>query len=407
MSSPTSGRIVRRKRQRRRSVIPKIVWAVLACGGAALVIGGILFALNRLDRLSRHDPLPGYVADVGVLVDEYRRFNGDTLDAANEVSQFFVRADEQMLRGDLVAALASMRRVSRDAAVPVVFTDIGVLSLAMHDEAQALQAFREVFVRDPSYGVRQDGGSKELAATLAKAKIALTAEAEPNSGRDTANLIPFGGGIEGEILDGSDVDSFRLITPPAPRDVLTFEVTTASATLEPGIRIYDSEMRPMEEGRALSRPGKPVKVQLALPPNRPLYVQVWGGNGTTGRYVLRGSSTHAFDAYEPNDTLATATLVHLGSTTHASILDGKDIDTYLVESPVATTLTAEVLEHSRSLAPALTFFGPDKNRLTVEPRKTVFEEWLKYQFTAQAHQRYYIQVSSEKGTSGEYTLKVE
>jgi hypothetical protein len=407
MSAPLPGRIVRKKRKRRRSGIPKIAWVVMAVGGIAALLMGIFFVLYRLDRLSRHRPLPGYVQQVSLLLDEYRHFYGDILDPAGEVSQAFVLANEQMLRGDVGAAVSNLRRVSRDAAVPAVFTDLGVLYLAMHDESQAVEAFREAFVRESEYGVSRESASRELAAAWAKARVALTTEKEPNNSRDDANLIQFGGGVDGEISGASDVDSFRMITPPAPRDILSFEVTTTSPTFEAGIRVYDSDLRPIDEGRALGRPGKPVKVQLTLPPNRSIYVQVWGGNGTTGRYVLRGSAMNAFDAHEPNDTISMATTVLVGSTTHASILDGKDVDTYVVESPNATSLTVEILEHSPSLSPTLTFFGPDKNRLTLDPRKTVFDEWLRYQFTTQAHQRYYIQVSSDRDTKGDYTLRVE
>jgi hypothetical protein len=407
MSAPLPGQIVRPKRKRRRAGIPKVAGAVMAFGGIAALLTGIFFVLNRVDQLSRHHPLPGYVQQVSVLLDEYRHFYGELLDPVGEVSQSFVLANEQMLRGDLGAAVSNLRRVSRDAAVPAVFTDLGVLYLAMHDETQAVHAFREAFVRDSSYGVSRANGTRELAAAWAKARVALTTEKEPNNRRDDANVIQFGGVVDGEISEASDVDSFRMITPPAPRDILTFEVTTSSPNFEAGIRMYDSELRPIDEGRAVGHPGKPVKVQLTLPPNRSIYVQLWGANGTTGRYVLRGSAMNAFDAHEPNDTISMATTVLVGSTTHASILDGKDVDTYVVESPNATSLTVEILEHSPSLSPTLTFFGPDKNRLTLDPRKTVFDEWLRYQFTTQAHQRYYIQVSSDRDTNGDYTLRVE
>jgi hypothetical protein len=198
-----------------------------------------------------------------------------------------------------------------------------------------------------------------------------------------------------------------LIVPPAPRDILVFDVTNGGETLEAGLRMYDSEFKPIDENRTVARPGKSIRLQGTFQPNTVMYLQVWGSSGTKGHYSLRVSPTHAFDVHEPNDTLATATRVPVGSLTAGSIMDGKDVDCYVTESPVTASVTVEISTHAASLTPVLSFFGPDRKRLSIEPVGRVGGELSRFKFTVQAKQQYFIQVAPAGGSKGDYSLKVE
>src|SRR5512133_3519714 len=110
MSPSLSGRSVRKKRQKRRSLVSKVIRAAAACLGGLAALGCIFYALHRFDHLSKRQPVTGYVEAINTLREEYRHYYGDTLDPAGDVAQSFVRANEQMLRGDFDAAVTNLRR---------------------------------------------------------------------------------------------------------------------------------------------------------------------------------------------------------------------------------------------------------------------------------------------------------
>src|SRR5438093_6162195 len=117
-SSPPGRRI--RKRRRRRPRYRKFIalFILVAAGGAVL-------------WLSKRGPsgaadLRGYISSSEILAQEFGRYTGKKLKKL-EVVQNFDYATAMMRSGDYGGAVAQLEAAGKEAPVPVVFNNLGVL----------------------------------------------------------------------------------------------------------------------------------------------------------------------------------------------------------------------------------------------------------------------------------------
>src|ERR1039458_9601357 len=125
-----------------------------------------------------------------------------------------------------------LEQVAKMAAVPLVFNDLGVLYAEVDDKSRAIHAFSEALARDIDYApVRSNLDRMQNLTTLGAESVAR--EVEPNNTMTMANIIAPGRPVEGEIEAAvDDLDYFRITTPPAPRDILSIEITNHSRSEE-------------------------------------------------------------------------------------------------------------------------------------------------------------------------------
>jgi hypothetical protein len=125
------------------------------------------------------------------------------------------------------------------------------------------------------------------AALLLIVGVMWTIPTTPESGsfkfdsarRDLSNAKPIeiNAAIPGEIVDGSDIDYYRINSGSGGR--LQIHVEVDSGSLVPAIDVYDAAKKIVEEKLGPD-------YSLAAQPNTTYYVQVSGQRSTTGQYVL-------------------------------------------------------------------------------------------------------------------------
>jgi hypothetical protein len=350
--------------------------------------------------------MQGYLANSRTLEEEYLRFHGKRLRDADLTRQFET-ATERMSHQDYETAAQILERVSVGAAVPVVFNNLGVLYARLNDRPRAINAFREALARDAEYQpVRQnlvrlgalEGGAAEL----------LTHEVEPNNSPPLANRIAPDKPVEGAISPGgSDVDYFRVTTPQAPRDLLQIVVEPRSPGLVSALRIFDSDHQPVGLTVRAREAGATLDYLFAPPPNATYYLEISGAHDTAGNYLLKVVPQHAFDSYEPNDEIFNARRIEIGRTIDANIMDAEDTDYYSFVAPRTGTVKVTLHNHSATLIPALTTYSSEMRNIGFGPDVRTPGADLRHSFDVVENQTYFLQVWSENGTAGGYSLAIE
>ena len=246
----------RKKKNKGQSAIRKYWWLV-----PTLAVVGTIFYIATGPKWSRTSiekptgrPITGYIADAQTMLREYNRFYGKPLNNA-EVEKGFDMASKSVAEKDFSNAVGFLEQVSRVAAVPVVFNNMGVLYAELKDKSRAVNAFREALAREPDYQpVRLN--LDRLKDVMALGADPVSRELEPNNTPILANLMAPGKPVEGEIEAAvDDVDFFRITTPPAPRDIISIEITNRSTKLAPVLKIFDAEGRITDWGKLAREAG--------------------------------------------------------------------------------------------------------------------------------------------------------
>jgi hypothetical protein len=115
---------------------------------------------------------------------------------------------------------------------------------------------------------------------------------------------------------------------------------------------------------------------------------------------------HAFDQYEPNDDIAHATPIQVGSPVHANIMDGDDQDYYRFESGAAGDLTVTVENTSTTLEPSVRVLDGARSDITGWRENRNAGGHLKFSFKAAARGVYYVHVGCYGPSAGSYILTV-
>jgi hypothetical protein len=386
-------------RHRRRPFIIKYWWlAPVVCALAFVpLVWHWLF-----DSYTIYDPLPGYITDTANIEAEYLTFTGKPLDPQLTVE--FDHATALMRQGNYTAAAIVLEGASKDIPVPAVFNDLGVLYRRLKDGPHALRAFRDALARDHDYApVRANLKKMGLAESAAPGATEL----EPNNDNTQANALWLDRPVQGAISPIGDVDCFWFITPKPPRDRVSVSVVSQSSTLAARLRIYDHNGNMVTGIKEALKPGEPVRYDFSPPPNTLYYVQIDGLSGSSGAYTLSVRALHAYDVYEPNDTILTATRVVPGQTIDANIMDGDDTDFYSFASPTAGAVTIGVTPHNGALILGLGTFAPDLRNIGFAPDPKAPGDSIHHLMQVEANQTYYVQVFSRKDTAGPYSLVVK
>ncbi len=377
--------------------------AVAVILGPALLAGLIILLIVRLQRPeARH--LDGYISDVTLLQSEYQRYQGTPL-KAEETERQFRQAAEWTARGDYGRAAQLLDSVSRQAPLPVVYNDLGVLYDKLRDPRHAINAFREALARDASYApVRAN--LDRLHGLTGQVADPLATEAEPNDSLSTANTLAIDQPVEAEIKDTTDADFFRFTTPPPPRDRYTILIQNRSRTLAPHLRIYDRQQLMMPLSHDPRQAGESVEMVFSPEPNSTYYLNVFGDHDSFGAYTVTVKSLKSFDRFEPNDEIYSARKITVGASIDANIMDGDDTDFYSFEAPRTGTVSIDIENHSGILIPALTTFNSDMRTNDFGPDVHAGAS-VHHSMAVQQGQTYYVQVWAQGKTSGEYSLKIE
>lgn len=400
---PQRARVPVRKKRRTHSLFfhyRHALWTLLAVACAAAG----LYAFMR-PRRPTVNQLTGYISDVGPLLSEYSRYQGKPL-RAFEVQQQFEQAAAEVAKSRYHEAADLLEGMIRQAPLPVVFNDLGVLYAKLNDRSRAVNAFREALARDAGYvPVRRN--LDRLKGFTSNIADPVTVELEPNNSLSLANLITVDRPVDAEIKDMSDQDYFRLTTPPAPRDLLEISIVNRSTTLAPRLRTYNEEGVIMPWAKDTHTPGESLSFVIAPAPNTTFYLDISGDRTTFGAYTLTIKTLKGFDRYEPNDDIYSATKIALGTPIDASIMDPDDTDYYSFVSPRNGTLSIDIQNRSDTLVPALSTFSPDMRTSGFGPDVDRPGANLHHTILAQEGLTYYIQVWSQGKTAGDYSVKVE
>jgi len=378
------------------------VWLI----AAATLAGGAWSLLRLRAAAPRVQTLPGYVTSVATVAQEYARFHGKLFQLP-EVEQQFQQATARVATGDYASAVALLEMASKQAAVPVIFNNLGVLYAQLNDRSRAINAFRDALARDIAYQpVRFN--LERLKGFTAQSADPVSSEIEPNNNSLLANVIAPNKPVEAGISAGTnDVDFFRLTTPPAPRDILAIEIENQSDTLAPILKIYDSDMRLLNWGKGTRQPGESLTQYLAPPPNTTYYLQISGFGSSNGAYILTVRPLKAFDGYEPNDDIFNARRLPVGQSIEANIMDAQDTDYYSFVAPRDGTVTIIVRSRSATLIPALSTFTPEMHSSGFGPDIRTPGAVLRHLMEVEEGRIYYVQVWSQANSSGDYTLTIE
>src|SRR4051812_7169367 len=168
-----------------KPAIQKYRWPAIAIVALVIIVSVIVARSGR--GKPKAGPLDGYQRDVAVLTEEYRRYHGKLLHDP-EVEHQFQLAGEQVSRKNYAAAIEILNGAATQAAVPIIFNNLGALYAAVGDRARAITAFREALARDGNYGPVRDNIAKLRGFTSDEADP-VTHEIEPNNNEILANLI--------------------------------------------------------------------------------------------------------------------------------------------------------------------------------------------------------------------------
>jgi hypothetical protein len=393
--------IIRKRRRRRARQVS--LWPIALLVALAVVAGAVVWSvMGRVSRPAVRG-LEGYVDNADVVEQQYNRlYNRPLSDPL--VRQDFRYAGELVSRRDYAGAIPVLERITKQASVPVVLNNLGVLYAIRNDNSRAVNAFRAAFARDGDY--------QPVRANLARLKAqlsnvgAVTEEIEPNDSYLLANLVDVGKPVDAEISAYNDTDCFRFVVPPPPRDIIAIEVENLSKTLTPALSVFDSDDRFLGWTKNADALGDSLEQRLTIRPNTTLIVHVWGYVNTLGKYRITMRALKAYDRYEPNDDILNPTSLTPGQTIQAGIMDSADTDFYSFVAPDSGSVRVEIKNRSTTLIPALTKFAPDRSTIGFGPDVRTGGADLHDTFEVKPKQVYFIQVWSQGGTSGAYELTV-
>jgi hypothetical protein len=405
MSTPGQSAIIRKKRRRsrrRRPLFPFFLLALLILG----VLVGIRWVAQRHPAATAVGAPAGYVSDLSGLRAEYARYYGRPI-LESVIESRFRQAVGFVGQGNYPGAAAVLETLSRKAALPLVFSNLGVVYYALGDYARSADTFREVLAREPDYAATRQflRNAKSIPVNSADP---YTREVEPNNDPRTATLIALGVQAGGEVAASTnDVDCFRVIAPPSPRDRLKITLTNHSFDFAPRLRVYDDSLRLLSWGEKTAHAGESIEVAGGPPPNSTLYLSVSAADDKSGVYVLTVKAQKAFDQHEPNDDIMSTHRIAIGEEIHANIMDADDTDFFSFQSPRKGKATIEIRNNSDTLIPGITTYNTDRRNMGFGPEVRKRGLGLRHTIDVEKDKLYYIQVWSQAGSAGAYTLRVD
>jgi hypothetical protein len=229
-----------------------------------------------------------------------------------------------------------------------------------------------------------------------------TAKVEPGHDILNAKDILLNTPISATINTTSDVDFFAFIMSGNKRDIVDVVINNNSTTLAPTITVYKPDKGVLGQ-TSNSTSGGDVSYSFVAQPNGHYYVSV-SPYYNYGSYQLTVRAQNAFDEYEPNDDILSASLIKIEQTIEANIMDSGDVDYYQFKTDNNAKLTVFLENRSTTLAPTITVYKPDKGVLGQTSNSTSGGD-VSYSFVAQPNSHYYVSVSPYYNY-GKYALTI-
>ena len=323
------------------------------------------------------------------------------------MTERFREAADAARKRNIAGATSVLETAVKEGALPAVFHDLGVGYAALGDFPRAADAFREVLARDPEYAPTRLylHSSKSIFAGAAEP---YGREQEPNNDQSTANLIAVRSAVGGELAGGNDTsDYFRVVAPAAPRDLITIELANNSPGFSPRLHVYDSDLRLLSWGDKTARPGDSLTITGGPAPNSTLYIAISAADSNGGLYLLSVTPQKAFDKFEPNDDILSSRHISMGEEVPANIMDVEDTDFFSFVGPRKGKVTIQLRNRSTTLIPAVTTLNNDHRNLGFAQDARKAGQDVQYSIDVDKDLTYYVEISSQGGTSGAYTLRVE
>ena len=238
------------------------------------------------------------------------------------------------------------------------------------------------------------------------ASVAIdTHEIEPNDDFLHANKITLDTAIEAAIDHPGDVDVFTFTMPGNRRDFVDVILSNESTTLAPNITIYRDTNSGSESGNRTR--GGNVTHSFVGEPGIRYHVRI-SPIFDFGSYRLTVRPRKAYDRYEPNDDILSASKIAIGETIEAGIMDPGDVDFYSFESGAGGKLIASLENRSTTLPPTITIFDYNKSSHASASNTTRGGD-VSVSFDTMPNKRYYAEISSYYSSAtdaGAYALTV-
>lgn len=242
---------------------------------------------------------------------------------------------------------------------------------------------------------------------------APSAESEPNDDLFNPTPIALGSRIEAGIGQAQDTDHYRFRTAPTYRDIYSIDLQNLTTSMRPRVIVLADNKQVLGGTSDYTpgiTPGQDLNYQFSALPDTQYFVRVLSQGGEPGAYHLKIAPQQAYDAFEPNDTILTATPIPLGRRVEVNFMDARDVDHYRIQSPSAETSILVSLENgSTTIRPFFAVYDGNKREIgrtsDYVPGITPGQD-LQYQFTASADSRYYLFVDDLANSRGNYLLTV-
>jgi len=257
------------------------------------------------------------------------------------------------------------------------------------------------------------GYQKEVAQITSKAPTTPAreqtaiggSESEPNNSAFEANVLG-GGSTIGEITESKESDWFLLRPGSNVRDWLVVSLENRSQTLTPYMLIYDKDKNKIGEQLAGTQ-GANLEHRMVVAPGSELYVQVGSRGGyTSGGYALTWTLRKTYDEFEPNDDSFSAKPIGVGTAIDANVMDGPDVDWYVLKGFPSATMKIRLENRSSQLVPWIHIYDRNK-KLIHETLANNGGESLDVALKVAAGDDHFVALGSRGGyTSGEYRLTV-
>jgi hypothetical protein len=387
----------------RRKSVNRYKWAT----GVAVPILVAAFGMFKFAGGGKEQSTPNnftIVTDVSVIENQYQQFTGKPL--TDEALKRQVQSAVNLAKaGELDASGQIFEQIKSSVPVPAVFTNIAAIAAERGDIASARRNNQEALAKDPAYKPALTNRESLVRFVTPHQIETHGQEIEPNNDFNHANVIPVATKVAAAISAPDDGDFYQVKTPAGPRDIYVALVENVSTTLHPAISVYDGNRHQICQnytGEPLAR----LECNFSGDSDSTYYVAVGQMNNTTGAYTVSLTGLKKFDRYEPNDDAPHATPLSLGTKLDANIMDSADVDFFVVKSSAAGQLTAHFENRSTSLHPVVTVYDGNRHQIGQNYSGEAVAT-LDVAFAAAAQSTYYVQVSPNNSTAGDYGISVK
>jgi hypothetical protein len=142
-------------------------------------------------------------------------------------------------------------------------------------------------------------------------------------------------------------------------------------------------------------------------PGKDYLVDLSSSGQTTGAYALSIAARKAYDAYEPNDDIFSAKPIAVGKPIDANIMDGDDVDWFLIRAFPGKQLIVRADNRSTTLRPCIGVYDSNRSQLGDTACASNASANVELTRPVEVGKDYYVVVSPSQWTAGDYRLTVD